>query len=943
MTSNKNSFDPTPKLKSSPTEILFIPFNINKSYCYCGNEYLRSKNQKYCIFCLFVYTKFLTDNDTSINTYLDVYVDEHFIISYFKQIVSNQLLHNRNRNLYETCKLCGHKRKSIICPGCYIISFEFSESTYNNQHIPILYLPWWDAYDQCIVCGLKLNFSSDCQKWCKYCIIIYIGCRYCLTTNIIFGIAEKSQCKKCKRISTIIVHLNDMTNIIKYFLEINAHNYDQIYNYVNNIDENSNLLEIYHFIKKLNYFPLRILYSQIANLENPFDLAIPIMFIPFHNNMYSCYYCKKIYSETSLFNQRYCKDCFYWCIKCSTSNKDIKCAINNLDICISTTSNINCDKHEPRKLDFCVQEWCENCSEITYFKQIVTDQQFDSGDYYEENCRLCEKLIYIRNDNYVSFNLCSNCYLISFELIQSNLINKRIPILYLPWWDTYDKCIICYQPLEPKTDCQKWCSNCFIIYIGCRYCLTTNIIFGFIHQSQCKKCKRNISVNITGNYNIDEFIYFKKINIDNYHQINCYINNIKENSNPLNPLNIYRYIKENVHYNNPNNDSSSLIKLRPEWIPFSKLTNLEQIARGGHGIIHKASYDGNIVAVKEVLNSQNTSRDFLNELKLLYKCYDRKFEYIIKCHGVTRNLMTKEFMFIMKYANGGDLHNYLQKHFTKITWKDKLHILWRISDGLQAIHKHDLVHRDFHSGNILVEIIEHVNQYLIGDLGLSQPANNTLSSNEIYGVIPYIAPEIFGGKTFSKESDVYSMGMIMWELTTGCKPFANVEHDSDLIYEIIDGKRPEITEDTPEDFANLMKKCWNSDPKKRPFAEKICKSLELWSEKEEDANQFIQAEKIRKDLIKYNSLGPKMPHSKATFTSISLSPFISKSSSKTIIKELNNDNEYVTRELDFDIDGIQSQSLSKTSSEINPSGKRGIENEIYVNKKHVKISNETEE
>ncbi|CAB5209765.1 unnamed protein product [Rhizophagus irregularis] len=612
MTSNKNSFDPTPKLKSSPTEILFIPFNINKSYCYCGNEYLRSKNQKYCIFCLFVYTKFLTDNDTSINTYLDVYVDEHFIISYFKQIVSNQLLHNRNRNLYETCKLCGHKRKSIICPGCYIISFEFSESTYNNQHIPILYLPWWDAYDQCIVCGLKLNFSSDCQKWCKYCIIIYIGCRYCLTTNIIFGIAEKSQCKKCKRISTIIVHLNDMTNIIKYFLEINAHNYDQIYNYVNNIDENSNLLEIYHFIKKLNYFPLRILYSQIANLENPFDLAIPIMFIPFHNNMYSCYYCKKIYSETSLFNQRYCKDCFYWCIKCSTSNKDIKCAINNLDICISTT-NINCDKHEPRKLDFCVQEWCENCSEITYFKQIVTDQQFDSGDYYEENCRLCEKLIYIRNDNYVSFNLCSNCYLISFELIQSNLINKRIPILYLPWWDTYDKCIICYQPLEPKTDCQKWCSNCFIIYIGCRYCLTTNIIFGFIHQSQCKKCKRNISVNITGNYNIDEFIYFKKINIDNYHQINCYINNIKENSNPLNPLNIYRYIKENVHYNNPNNDSSSLIKLRPEWIPFSKLTNLEQIARGGHGIIHKASYDGNIVAVKEVLNSQNTSRDFLNE------------------------------------------------------------------------------------------------------------------------------------------------------------------------------------------------------------------------------------------------------------------------------------------------------------------------------------------
>ena len=96
----------------------------------------------------------------------------------------------------------------------------------------------------------------------------------------------------------------------------------------------------------------------------------------------------------------------------------------------------------------------------------------------------------------------------------------------------------------------------------------------------------------------------------------------------------------------------------------------------------------------------------------------------------------------------------------------------------------------------MIEIIGNIDQYLICDLGLSQPANNTLSNNEIYGVIPYIAPEILKGSKFSKESDIYSMGMIMWELTTGCKPFANIEHDTDLIYRIIDGKRPEITNDT---------------------------------------------------------------------------------------------------------------------------------------------------
>ena len=110
-----------------------------------------------------------------------------------------------------------------------------------------------------------------------------------------------------------------------------------------------------------------------------------------------------------------------------------------------------------------------------------------------------------------------------------------------------------------------------------------------------------------------------------------------------------------------------------------------------------------------------------------------------------------------------------------------------------------------HSGNLLSSEWESRISWQIGDLGLSQPVNKNSSNNEIYGVIPYIAPEIFNGAKFSKASDIYSLGMIMWELTTGCKPFANVEHNTELIYNIIDGKRPEITKDTPECFVNLMK------------------------------------------------------------------------------------------------------------------------------------------
>ena len=124
--------------------------------------------------------------------------------------------------------------------------------------------------------------------------------------------------------------------------------------------------------------------------------------------------------------------------------------------------------------------------------------------------------------------------------------------------------------------------------------------------------------------------------------------------------------------------------------------------------------------------------------------------------------------------------------------------------------------------------------------------------------------------------------MIMWELTTGCKPFDNIEYDTDFIYDIIDGKRPEFTNDTPEDFANLMKKCWNSDPKKRPSAKKICEILNVWLNVEDDVKQFNQAEEIRLELIKSKMLGPgfnEKPHSKAIYTSRPLSSFISKCSS----------------------------------------------------------------
>ena len=98
--------------------------------------------------------------------------------------------------------------------------------------------------------------------------------------------------------------------------------------------------------------------------------------------------------------------------------------------------------------------------------------------------------------------------------------------------------------------------------------------------------------------------------------------------------------------------------------------------------------------------------------------------------------------------------------------------------GLKNIHGADIIHKDYHSGNIFI-----ANVSITGDLGISKSAIELLSDDkELYGNIPYVAPEIFHNKMYTKASDIYSLSMIMWELMTGRRPFWDRNHDTDGSY-----------------------------------------------------------------------------------------------------------------------------------------------------------------
>ncbi|CAG8561505.1 6866_t:CDS:2 [Acaulospora colombiana] len=187
-----------------------------------------------------------------------------------------------------------------------------------------------------------------------------------------------------------------------------------------------------------------------------------------------------------------------------------------------------------------------------------------------------------------------------------------------------------------------------------------------------------------------------------------------------------------------------------EWIPYEEFSGVEKIGQGELSKVYMATWHkGPInensksfmrkssikVALKVLNESQNLDSKFFKKLK--FSGWSANDFY-----GISREPTSGNYIFVMEYAKLGNLNIYLQTNFNKITWIKKKMILNNIVGKIGSIHGKGIIHQNLHSGNILARSPKRVfGKVWISDLGFNQAINKKSEYPEVYGVIPYVAPE----------------------------------------------------------------------------------------------------------------------------------------------------------------------------------------------------------
>ncbi|KAH8367738.1 hypothetical protein KR084_002179 [Drosophila pseudotakahashii] len=275
-----------------------------------------------------------------------------------------------------------------------------------------------------------------------------------------------------------------------------------------------------------------------------------------------------------------------------------------------------------------------------------------------------------------------------------------------------------------------------------------------------------------------------------------------------------------------------------DWqIPFESITDLEWLGSGAQGAVFSGKLKNEIVAVKKVKELKETDIKHLRKLD---------HENIIKFKGVCTQ--SPVFCIIMEFCPYGPLQNILKEE--QVMLPSRL-VSWskQIALGMQYLHSHKIIHRDLKSPNILISTNEVVK---ISDFGTSREWNEISTKMSFAGTVAWMAPEVIRNEPCSEKVDIWSYGVVLWEMLTCEIPYKDVD-SSAIIWGVGNNSLKLLVPSTcPEGFKLLVKLCWKSKPRNRPSFRQILSHLDIAGPEllRKTEKQYFETQKSWKEEVR---------------------------------------------------------------------------------------------